>query len=617
MSADPIVYCLEQTSDHREFERLCSALLAGAGYPGIEPLGGTGDKGRDAIIRVDDAGQRTVFAYTIRSDWRAKLANDCARVQEVGHKPDAFVFVCTQALRANEKDFAHEFVSTKYGWKLDLYDIERLRIQLVGRQRYLIAQHPSIFAPPFFPQRGGQSVAESKDTILIDHVDGDHALATWLSRRLSLEGYRTWCRGTAPLAGENPDDSVRALLEARAVQYVPVVSVASLGDELFVERCALASGRDERVLPCVLAVELSGRLPSKLRNVLPADFSSSWNKGLGDVLARLRALGVGPHLDQDRGRQIALRDYLPTRVTVEKPEPVFANVFPLHLPQTMLIYDLRRSLKEDEIHSLRDRWAFVELSAYRLVAFTPPPYGAIPLRKSPGSSKPAKPGEFVWADVAEKDGRRSEDLAKQLAWRSLHVVAVKKGLKFCEDRKVLFFAERPDGEWVQSIRHVDGRSTTVQLTGQRTKGWGERASPFLYQLSPRFHAHRDPHGVWNVIVGIYVRSTDLDGKVYEKEEINRRRKVVTKSWWNKEWLARLLGVVQALETSEGRVEIGTGTRTLVMSTQPLGWQCPVGLDVLALSGMSDLGQEMASWRTRDDDEDEDDEAPALEKGIQA
>lgn len=79
MSADPVIYCLERTSDHREFERLCSALLAVAGYPGIEPLGGTGDKGRDAIIRVDDVGQRTVFAYTVRSDWRTKLASDCAR----------------------------------------------------------------------------------------------------------------------------------------------------------------------------------------------------------------------------------------------------------------------------------------------------------------------------------------------------------------------------------------------------------------------------------------------------------------------------------------------------------------------------------------------------------
>lgn len=54
MSADSIVYCLERVSDYRDFERLCSALLAGAGYPAIDPLGGTGDEGRDAVIRSDD-----------------------------------------------------------------------------------------------------------------------------------------------------------------------------------------------------------------------------------------------------------------------------------------------------------------------------------------------------------------------------------------------------------------------------------------------------------------------------------------------------------------------------------------------------------------------------------
>ena len=105
--------CLERISDYRDFERLCSALLAGAGYPSIEPLGGTGDKGRDAMIRIDDTGLRTVFAYTVRSDWRVKLDRDCSRVEEIGHKPDVFVFVCTEALSATEKDFAHQFVGTR------------------------------------------------------------------------------------------------------------------------------------------------------------------------------------------------------------------------------------------------------------------------------------------------------------------------------------------------------------------------------------------------------------------------------------------------------------------------------------------------------------------------
>ena len=73
MSADRIVYCLERVSDYRDFERLCSALLAGTDYPGIDPLGGTGDGGRDAIIRTDSSGRRIVFAYTVRGDWYTKL----------------------------------------------------------------------------------------------------------------------------------------------------------------------------------------------------------------------------------------------------------------------------------------------------------------------------------------------------------------------------------------------------------------------------------------------------------------------------------------------------------------------------------------------------------------
>lgn len=612
MSADPILYCLERVSDYRDFERLCSALLAGTGYPSIEPLGGTGDKGRDAVIRIDDAGRRTVFAYTVRSDWRVKLGKDCSRVQEMGHKPDVFVFVCTEALSATDKDFAHQFVSDKFGWKLDLFDLERLRVQLVGAQRHLLAQHPSIFTPPFFPQRGGQSLSESKDTILIDHVDSDHALATWLSRRLSLQGHRTWCRGTAPLAGENPDDSVRKLLEVRAIQYLPVVSAASLSDQLFLERCAVAAARDDFVLPCSLGSCNEARLPSRLKSVSPANFTDSWDQGLKQVLARLGALGLAPQLDLERGRQIALRDYLPTRVTTAKPEPVFANVFPLRLPQTMLLYDLRRSLTGTEVLELRSRWAFIELSAYRLVSFTPPPEAAIPAKKSD------KTAEFLWADVLHKDGKRTEDLAKELAWRSLEVVCAQKGLKFCPDRKMLYFPERENGEWNQPIQHVDGRQTKVQLTGERTKGWGDHASPFLYQLAPRFRPQRDFDGTWNVVVNIYVRTTTLEGKVYELKEIGRRRKIVTKSWWNKEWLARLLGVVQALQTSTGRIEIGEGNRAVVMDAAPLRWECPVGLDVLALSGISDLGEEIANCRTRDDDEAEEDHAPStVEQGASA
>ena len=601
MSADPITYCLERVSDYRDFERFCSALLAGAGYPGIDPLGGTGDEGRDAIIRCDETGRKIGFAYTVRSDWRVKLASDCKRVHEKGHDPDVFVFVCTEALSASEKDFAYNFVTEKYNWILDLFDLERLRVQLVGPQRDLIAQHPSIFTPPFFQQRGGQSIAESSDTLLIDHDDADHAMATWLARRLSLAGFRTWCNGTAPLAGENADETVRKLLETRACQYLPVVSTSSLSDGKFLERCTIAATRNDFVLPCSLIDGTEARMPSRVAKLVPADFKISWNIGVGQVLARLDTLGIKPSLDLDRGRQIALRDYLPTQVTVDTPEPVFANVFPVQLPKTMLIFELGKPLTEDEIIELRKQWAFVQLSALSLVAFVSPPQQLISKLKvdcMPDS-------EFLWTDMPQKGGKKTFDLAKELIRRSLEVVCVQKGLTYCNDRKVFYFPMPESGEWNQSIQHVDGRKTTVQLTGVRTKGWGDRASRFFYQLAPRFRPQHDADGTWSVVVNPYIRVTTLDGTMFEGKEIGRRRKVVSKSWWNKEWLARLLGVVQALQTSEGFIEIGEGNRAVTMQTKPLSWECPVGIDVMTLSGMSDIGQEIAEYRTRDEnDEDE-------------
>lgn len=407
MSADPITYCLERVSDYRDFERLCSAFLAGVGYPGIDPLGGTGDEGRDAIIRCDEAGRKIGFAYTVRSDWKVKLASDCKRVHEKGHDPNVFVFVCTEALSASEKDFAHNFVAEKYNWTLDLFDLERLRAQLVGPLRHLIAQHPSIFTPPFFPQCGGQSIAESKDTLLIDHVDSDHALAAWLARRLSLSGFRTWCYGTAPLAGENVDETVRRLIETRTCHYLPVISTASMSDSDFLERCTIASIKENFVLPCNLASDSDVRLPSKVAKLVPAYFNASWNTGLSQVLARLGSLGITPSLDLDRGRQIALRDYLPTRVTIATPEPVYANVFPLQLPKTMLIFNVKQPLSDEEIFELRKKWAFVLLSASNLVAFTSPPKAAISLQNidhTPDS-------EFLWTDIPHKGGRKTFNIA--------------------------------------------------------------------------------------------------------------------------------------------------------------------------------------------------------------
>ena len=124
MSADPIVYCLERLTDYRQFERLASDLMAGADYPGIEPLGGTADGGRDALYTDRSKDQTTVFAYSVRSDWDAKLKEDCRRIAETGHPVSTIVFVSTQLISTRRKEQMAEDIRKRCGWSIVYYDVE-------------------------------------------------------------------------------------------------------------------------------------------------------------------------------------------------------------------------------------------------------------------------------------------------------------------------------------------------------------------------------------------------------------------------------------------------------------------------------------------------------------
>ncbi|QDD64626.1 hypothetical protein EJD96_10835 [Herbaspirillum seropedicae] len=150
MTTDPITLCLERVTDYLQFERLCCALLSDADYQRIEPLGGTGDDGRDAILRDDGEGNVVAFAFTVRKDWFQKLKSDGSRIAETQPRVSKLVYACTSHLSASDKDKAFKYIQETYGWHLDLYDLERLRVLLVNRA-HLIAHHPGIFDPRYFP----------------------------------------------------------------------------------------------------------------------------------------------------------------------------------------------------------------------------------------------------------------------------------------------------------------------------------------------------------------------------------------------------------------------------------------------------------------------------------
>lgn len=169
MAADPLIFCLEKLTDYLEFERFCCAFLCGVGYPELEPMGGSNDGGRDAVIRYFDDGRIGVFAFSAQAQWKAKLRSVSERVKKLWPQAHTLAFVCTTSMTASDKDWAHNYVAATHGWRLDLYDLERLRMHLGQGHRHLVPAHPSIFTPSlcrdFYPP--AQSMAQR---YLTDHA---------------------------------------------------------------------------------------------------------------------------------------------------------------------------------------------------------------------------------------------------------------------------------------------------------------------------------------------------------------------------------------------------------------------------------------------------------------
>ena len=169
MSANPTIYCLEEVTDYLEFERLCHDLMSLKGYDSIEPLGGFNDKGRDAI-HVNKSNVTTIFAYSVREDWRAKLAEDAEKVYKHQHKCDEFVFITTAKFTAYQRDEAVVNIKNEFGWQLQLYGVERLRILLEVDHPQIKERYPGIFPPELLAIQDRINDSTNRDYLFISFL---------------------------------------------------------------------------------------------------------------------------------------------------------------------------------------------------------------------------------------------------------------------------------------------------------------------------------------------------------------------------------------------------------------------------------------------------------------
>ena len=579
-SSDPIVQSLENATDSRDFELLCSDILAGTVYPGIEPIGGTGDGGRDALYRDAVEDNITVCAFSLRQDWETKLRLDCERVNSLQHECNRFLFATSMQPTPAARDMAVKKVRDDFGWSLELYGRERLATAIRGRLEHLLERHPGIFRKAQFRLAGGRLLETSRrDLLLIDHVDRDQGFAQWIGRCLRLVGYDVWCRGTDSTSGEVADTAIRDLLENRARHHLPVFSETSVSDPEFRGRVEQSAAADRRLLPLRMETVNLAAFSSRVRRIDPVPFEHQRARGVRLLNSKLEEWDAPKDHEVTRRRRDGLRLPIPSDFVRHEPETLFSNVFPIKtVPKVVQEWRLLRKWNEVQIQTARRAWAFVK-SGDHMYSFMRPPDNL-------QDSIVALPGEgSAWRYVTPDhyDGKNGRDIVSELLRRTLEFSFYRVGLLWCPDRNLIYFnPKKLDGKRL-SLIYPNGGGTTRAVCGQKHK-WrpNGKGEDYNWQLAPDcrcYGSYRDP---WEFRSRVMIRVTYRDGRPIEPKRVITFRRHAANGWNQDKFRDLNLLVMQHAAPGEPEITVGTGRERVTICTEPRIFESPLSVDESAM-----------------------------------
>jgi hypothetical protein len=612
MAANLTIYLLEQLTDYSDFERLCHDLMALEGFPKIEPLGGFKDKGRDAI-HFDKSGATTIFAYSVREDWQAKLAEDSTKIKNHNHKCDKLVFISTSEFTAGERDEAIARTLKDFGFKLDLYGLERLRVLLDTKHPQIKLNHPQIFPPEFLQVQDKLKIAENKKHLFLSFAPGDRIFAEWLTRKLTAEGYLVWCESYKLLGGERYPKDVNRAIKNDTFRMIALYSNASLANAEVMRQRALGFNiAEERELDFVIPIRLDELDVSQLDRETSAltfvPFEKNWAKGLEQLLEKLNAVNCPRPLAD--GRMTAAEVFFEKDVLSDEPEQLYTNCFTVEsIPKVIYKFEVKEDFFESEKQNFS--WAYRKLNDREVFSFHHPP-GEL-LREY----KIKEIGGYSWQDVkqiewTEKGDRKwilTVNLVSELIRKSLIAKCHQKGLKFSPDTELHYFPAGllarnrlpvilPDGKKIPSLA-ANGEKKFFKPKNQ--------SEYYKYHLAPTFFIRTDLFQNFVALVRIRIHLTDQSGAALPNRKINSRRKHLCKSWWNDNWFKRILAVVQFLAEND-QIFIGDIPKEqIVLSSRPLSFSASGGINEAVLE-MTSYERESLFLMRGNENEDETDGA---------
>jgi hypothetical protein len=439
----------------------------------------------------------------------------------------------------------------------------------------------------------------TREHLFISYAWEDSALAEWLTLKLTADGYRVWCDRFKLLGGERWPEDVDNAIKTQTFRMIHLLSKYSLhkANPSKERQLALTISKErneEFLIPLNLDDTPSIDLPWQLSDITYIPFHN-WCEGLSQLLKKLGSCNA-PRPLVGEGRRIAAETFLPTGAVLKKNEILQSNCLPFErIPAKVKHFQLSRSLSGVEEQGLGDRWAFYKVDDLKLLAFERPPIGL------PDKLIVTPAGGTSWRNVDKIDGIRSTNIVSSLLKKSLIKKCVEKGLKLQRESGILYF---PAGLLKKDrIKYVGyrGRKTWFSAVTERQFPTGK----ILYHLAFIFWVRRDVLDSFVAQSKIRLHLIDWAGKEIDAHVALRRRKKITKNWWNPQWLSRQIALRSFLADGTNSIVIGdVPDEQVILSVIPIRGEVPIAINEEFLKP---LRLELTTMQVEELETDEDDE----------
>jgi hypothetical protein len=428
-----------------------------------------------------------------------------------------------------------------------------------------------------------------RQVVFVSHANPeDNAFATWLTLRLTREGYRVWCDVVKLMGGDDFWRDVEKAIRQHTRRFIYVTSRISNQKPGTLQELAVASGvarqlEEPRFIIPVKVDDLAYSDHNIQINRLNAlSFTRGWAEGFGDLLRTLRDDGI-PKPEPAGPSCVASwwnTNRLNHEILLKEPEMLWTNWFALKdMPRRMWVWDIPENAK------LADAFAFPTYrQGDKLLSYA----NATALLGKEGSPTGGKGQSFAFNLNDAPPGRTGlwlhhvRTAAKQLLIQAWNRMAEERGLPLYEmssRRRTLWFPLKSDIGDMVSFGGVDGKICRRALYGYKTmKGpggvrrrrhwhFGLEAMPILY---PRPALALKSHVIF---------TSDGENPIGDPKAQHAARRSQCKEWWNDKWRDMTLAAVTWLASEDRGVEIPVRPEANpVMELRPIKYRADVSYD---------------------------------------